>query len=395
MQKETEINYSITLITKENNIMNVLIIEKKSKLFIAAAFNKNYFRKTFVNFYTLEQLKESSSYFKQFNNVNEIINEINNNKLKGEEKIEGNEETSNVIKLEIPLPGTQFSKISFELKLANKTPIEIFNEYKKIINLYESKFLISNFNSKILAGKDLEKETIKMWITPIPNIEAKLLFYFHDIKYKDDKSKYPYILNQNVRKFHKACDYKYSILVICKSKNEIFGGYTPLCFNSSDEYGKDNDSFLFSLNKLQKYPKDSYNNTESLWCYKNYGPCFHWDLYFREKKIYAVKFEKKNYLTPEKWINKDNCYVNEEGILLDSLEIFQIASASYFKNNDNSTKNNKNNNKIENIKKDKEDEHELEKECNQIIQDKDCNNINDDKKNQKENNMENKENKIE
>ena len=139
MQKETEINYSITLITIENNIMNVLIIEKKSKLFIAAAFNKNYFRKTFVNFYTLEQLKESSSYFKQFNNVNEIINEINNNKLKGEEKIEGNEETSNVIKLEIPLPGTQFSKISFELKLANKTPIEIFNEYKKIIILFKFK----------------------------------------------------------------------------------------------------------------------------------------------------------------------------------------------------------------------------------------------------------------
>ena len=142
----------------------------------------------------------------------------------------------------------------------------------------------------------------------------------------DIKNKYTYNLNEeiNVKNFHKNCDFKNHILVICKSKNEIFGGYTPSCFDSSDEYGKDNDSFLFSLNKLQKYPKDNYEKTDSLWCYQNYGPCFHWDLYFREKKIHAVKFEKKNYLTPEKWINKDNCYVNEEGILLDSLEVFQI-----------------------------------------------------------------------
>ena len=198
---------------------------------------------------------------------------------------------------------------------------------KYIINQYENKFQISNFKSKILAGKDLEKETIKIWISPKKKLEASLLFSFHDIEYKEDsKSKYTYSLdsNINVRNFHKSCDNKSKILVICKSKNEIFGGYTPLSFNSSDEYGKDNDSFLFSLNKLQKYPKNNYEKTESLWCYKNYGPSFHWDLYFREKKMHAVKFEKKTYLTPEKWIDKDNCYVNEEGILLDSLEVFQI-----------------------------------------------------------------------
>ena len=330
MSKDLEIQekYTIKIKTKENNEMEVSIGYEDSKLSIKAFFYKNYFKKTFSNAFTLDELKESSSYYKQFNNEKEILKEIINNKLKGEEKIEGNEETSNVINLEIPLPSTNFSKISFELKQVKKSPQEILYEYKYIINLYENKFRIANFNSKILAGKELEKETIKLWISPKNKLEAKLLFSFHDIQYNgDNKSKYTYSLKEdiNVRNFHKACDNKYSILVICKSKNEIFGGYTPLCFNSLDEYGKDNESFLFSLNKLEKYPKDNYDKTDSLWCYKNYGPCFHWDLYFREKKIHAVKFEKKNYLTPEKWINKNNCYVNDEGILLDSLEVFQIA----------------------------------------------------------------------
>ena len=324
--QDSQDKYAFKLKTKENNKMDISIGYIDSKLSIIAAFYKNYFKKTFSNSFTLGELKESSSYYKQFNNEKEVIKEIVNNKLKGQEKIEGNEETSNIINLEIPLPSSNFSKISFELKLVNKTPEEVLNEYKYVINQYESNFKITNFNSKILAGKDLEKETIKMWIYPRGKLEAKLLFSFHDIKYNGYKNKYTYTLNEeiSVQKFHKECDYKNHILIICKSKNEIFGGYTPLGFNSFDEYGKDNDSFLFSLNKLQKYPKDSYNDTESLWCYKNYGPCFHWDLYFREKKMHAVKFEKKNYLTPEKWIDKDNCYVNEEGILLDSLEVFQI-----------------------------------------------------------------------
>ena len=397
--------YDIKLKTKENNEMNISIGYIDSKLSITAFFYKNYFKKTFSNSFTLDELKESSSYYKQFNNEKEIINEIVNNKLKGEEKIEGNEETSNVINLEIPLPSTNFSKISFELKQVNKTSEEILNEYKYIINQYENKFIISNFKSKILAGKDLEKETIKIWISPKKKLEAQLLFSFHDIEYKEDpKSKYTYKLdsNINVRNFHNSCNYKNNILVICKSKNEIFGGYTPLSFNSDDEYGKDNDSFLFSLNKLQKYHKNNYENTNSLWCYKNYGPCFHWDLYFREKKIHAVKFEKKNYLTPEKWIDKDNCYVNDEGILLDSLEVFQIIDISnrsdkkktnnLFGNLFNNKKENTSNNKKDNIENDKKVITEEEKLDEPTIKnEEDKNNINENEKNESENNeVENK-----
>ena len=389
-----ENKYAIKLKTKENNEMDVEIFCKDSKLNIMAFFYKNYFKTTFSNSFTLDELKESSSYYKQFNNEKEILNEIINNTLKGKETIEGNEETSNSINLIIPLPGTQFSKISFELKKVKKTPEEILSEYKYVINQYESKYKIQNFNSKILAGKDLEKETIKTWISPKKKFEAKLLYSFHDIKDESNDFFSSYIFGYynnvnnkvSVKDFHNACDNISSILVICKSKNEIFGGYTPLCFKSSDEYGNDNESFLFSLNKLQKYPKDSYNKSDSLWCYKNYGPCFHWDLYFREKKINVVKSEKKNYLIPEKWIDKDNCYINEYGIFLDSLEVFQIVDitnksnkslCNLFGNQKMDKNKNKNNKDIKLEKEEKKDNQKLTNVDNKNI-------INEDEKNKEE-----------
>ena len=96
-------------------------------------------------------------------------------------------------------------------------------------------------------------------------------------------------------------------------------------FKIDDSYGEDNLSFLFSLNNKEKYPKNNYEKNESIWCYREYGPSFHWDLYFRKSKMNAVKFEKKNYLTPDNWVEKYKCFYNDSGILLDSLEIFQIS----------------------------------------------------------------------
>ncbi len=44
----------------------------------------------------------------------------------------------------------------------------------------------------------------------------------------------------------------------------------------------------------------------------------------------TVKFKKKNYLTPFNWVDKTKCYYNDSGILLDSLEIFQIIKYNQF-----------------------------------------------------------------
>ena len=300
-------------------------------------FTKDYFKISFQNSFSLEDLKKISNYFLQFTEINSIFNEINFNSKKGQEYLDGNENKEEKIKLIIPLPSKSYPHLEFQLNKIKKENGEIFKEYKSIIDIYKNKIKIDNFNSNILVTKEKEKEIIKSWISPTKCLKAELLFSFHVTCSQKKKGFYAaghYLINNtveydlekigSVKLFHKNCDNKKSILVICKSQNEIFGGYTPLCFKNNDTYGKDNESFLFSLNRNQKYTKNSFDNNESIWCYEDYGPSFHWDLYFRKNKINTVKFEKKNYLTCKNWVDEQKCYQDEFGIVLDSLEIFQI-----------------------------------------------------------------------
>ncbi len=233
------------------------------------------------------------------------------------------------MKLIIPLPSFTCKNISFNLKEKKKSYKEEYREYKIITNIYEEELVIANFNSKILIGKDKEKHAIKFWISPIHKISAKLIYSFYEnfcLNNENEKMEINFNIGRSkkVRNFHQTCDNKKRILILFKSKNEIFGAYTPLSFNSLNKYGYDNESFLFSLNRLKKYPKNSLNKTKSIWCYKNYGPSFHYDLYFLENSMNVVELDKNNYLTSDNWINRKDCFIDSEGIILDSLEIFQI-----------------------------------------------------------------------
>ena len=56
--------------------------------------------------------------------------------------------------------------------------------------------------------------------------------------------------------FHKYCDNKGPSLILIKTKNnKIFGGFTPLNWNTKDGNTKDlnNKTFIFSLNLKKKY----------------------------------------------------------------------------------------------------------------------------------------------
>ena len=70
---------------------------------------------------------------------------------------------------------------------------------------------IANFNSKILIGKELEKQTIKFWISPNKRLTAKLLYSFNSIFYTNNKGEeIPYNPGylESVVYFHKMCDKK-------------------------------------------------------------------------------------------------------------------------------------------------------------------------------------------
>jgi len=141
--------------------------------------------------------------------------------------------------------------------------------------------------------------------------------------------KNPYLENEftileDVQSFHDKCDDINQILIIWKSGSQIFGGYTPLAFDNTNTYKYDNYSFLFSINHEKKYPKNNFKKNESIWCYKNYGPCFYYDLQFVEKTMNKVKFNNHNYLTPKDFINNDEAIKYGDSIFLEIFEVYQI-----------------------------------------------------------------------
>ena len=81
---------------------------------------------------------------------------------------------------------------------------------------------------------------------------------------------------------------------------------------------------MFSLNNFKKYSRNYTKGNESIICHKDYGPCFHNDLNFKKKTINIVEFQRTQYNTSDNWVDKNNCFLSYDGILLDSLEIFQI-----------------------------------------------------------------------
>ena len=96
-------------------------------------------------------------------------------------------------------------------------------------------------------------------------------------------------------------------------------------FSSINDYGYDKDSFLFSINRLEKYPKNG--GGTSIWCYKDYGPCFHYDLEFVQYKMNIIKLSRNEYNIPDPFFQKKDDYLKDEDnseIFLDSLEIFEI-----------------------------------------------------------------------
>jgi hypothetical protein len=86
--------------------------------------------------------------------------------------------------------------------------------------------------------------------------------------------------------FHAKCDKQGPTLVICKAKEEKFGGYTNIDWESLEGLQKYQEGpFLFSLNKNKKYDYNYKNKTYNcIYLSKYNGPNFYWDFVFNDKK---------------------------------------------------------------------------------------------------------------
>ena len=125
--------------------------------------------------------------------------------------------------------------------------------------------------------------------------------------------------------FHKKSDKQGSTVVICKSKDEIFGGYTNVDWISPDKYITkfENEPFIFSINKNKKF---NYTNKEkwSIYLDKGHGSDFYWDFVFNSseqmKKCYCCT-KTYGYAYSSEPLVGDGSY---NLIDVDEIEIFKL-----------------------------------------------------------------------
>ena len=73
--------------------------------------------------------------------------------------------------------------------------------------------------------------------------------------------------------FHEKCDSAQSSLVLVETdKGKRFGGFTTSSWSGNCVDKKDEDAFIFSLDKMMVY--DNIPSEAAIGCYPNYGPIF-------------------------------------------------------------------------------------------------------------------------
>ena len=228
----------------------------------------------------ITQLKNEINILRNNNNSNNVQIEEDNNQLKNE-NIQLNYDINKII-----IDNNQLKNENIQLK-NNETQIKNENEQlKKEVTELKDKLnilwternenkMISNLDSKIINGNEKYNESLKYWINPSKKIKAVLLYRLSDN-------------GDNPQTFHKLCDNKGPTLTLFSLKNGyVVGIYTPLSWDSSGKWKGDMDTFIFNLNKNQKYKK--LKNIDSIYCVNVCGPytmCFGCDRFKQIKSIF-------------------------------------------------------------------------------------------------------------
>ena len=276
-----EKSFDIELKTNQNNtyliafsLGNVLGIEANQK--------NNLIKKSFSNEFTFDEIIEKNSYFKTFNSLEVTFDELNYQIT--EEKKTTVEENENNLKIIIPVPNRLNKEIIFSLKQNNKNDNEKINDLTQLINKQnqeiselkneniqlkneinelkrdindikvkinilskskEERKTIANLKSKIISeDEEIYNVDLKKWINPTKNIKAELLY-----RLSENGEKY--------ETFHQLCDKKGPTLTLfhLKENGHKIGIYTPLSWDQKVREKSDTETFIFNLNKEEKYIK--------------------------------------------------------------------------------------------------------------------------------------------
>ena len=291
-------SFQIDLVSDKNNSYSVKFNLSNYIEIIVNQIN-DIFNKLFTNKYSFEEIRENK-YFLQFDTLNEIFDEIKERILNNKIIIKENE--NNNLYISIPLPSSKNKEMIFEFKPIIKNNNEKNNELSELLTrlnkeinknneeisnlksqteqlncenkqltkeindmknketqlINENAQIISDNNllknevnqlkeklnilwkerskltlSKIINGNTKYSDRIKNWINSSSEIETELLYRLSENG--DSKSL-----------FHELCDNKGPTLTLFHvNDGNIVGIYTPLSWDSSSNWKKDMDTFIF------------------------------------------------------------------------------------------------------------------------------------------------------
>ena len=247
---------------------------------------------------SMEQLNKISKWFKIFDSLDEVFDDII--KLMEKKQINVNMEQNSVnLKFNINMEKIKEFDILLEQKELSKDEIinnlikdnkelktkvehleKKMNDYEKRLNIIEEKLSnkkenmqnISNkgnndiFDSNIINEED--KNILNDWININNDKKIKLL-------YKASRD------GDNYQDFYRLCENKGPTLTVAlTTKGYKFGGFTKLSWKNpnkgsgSNEYFEDKDAFIFSLNKRKKYYPNIQKKNSAVCMWSDRGPSF-------------------------------------------------------------------------------------------------------------------------
>ena len=296
--KQENKNYLLEIkITSEIMTLTLSNIEEFEYYSYARKFSLKEIKEIHQVFMGLNSCKEFLEFLKSLSEINKLSIKQKENKLSIEFEVEYLLKKK-TIDIEL-FP----EKIQFELIIKG-----LVNEIKIIKEKIKDDDKTGLINSLENENKELKKEIdiltqenikLKEEINQIKNILQPMQKKFQQknsvIMDKNDldfiKSEIESRMNKNIKKitklyqatedgddaaiFHSKCDNISSTLTVIKSKgNRRFGGFTRQAWDKFSGFKKDENAFLFSLDKKKIYKIKSGKEGYAIWSGNNYGPIF-------------------------------------------------------------------------------------------------------------------------
>ena len=366
-EKKLGFNLELEAVSNKNKKFKVnLNAETYSYLTVTATNKTDIFNQAFSNKFSLEEIK-MNKYMNLYDDLKEICEQLENITKSTPPTIKEENKSLFII---IPLPNDKYKEYTFELKEIEKnegdkmkdiTEIvyeikkeneslkkeisEIKNECNKLKNITDTQnneitkikeqmAILLDYHNKIKKEKEEEEEkkllkiessiikenneykkALKNWINSNKKIEAQLL-------YKKSRD------GDQISKFNELCDNKGPTLTIFKTEDGNIGGiYTPLSWDDHTVWKNDLDTFMFNLNKSEKYKK--LKNESSIYSMKNYGPWSFGFGFYSTNQMNKIQHNSTN-------IN--NYYENGANILpnnTNGTKYFNVTDVEVFKINEN------------------------------------------------------------